>query len=486
MNKPKIEHPKVFISYAWTSELYVNKVAAFANSLMSIGIDVLFDKFEMKPGNELNDFMEKSVKDPSVTNILLILNKTYQEKADNRQGGVGKETQIISEKLYNNVNQTKIIPIVFEKGSNGEIYKPAYLGSTYYIDLADEEKYDTEFQLLIKTLCGETVYRKPELGKIPAWVTESISFEPKIAVRFSSFKNQANKEVNNQNFIIYLDDIKDKILSYKADDINSADNDEFFKQYLDKYSGLLSIRNEYLSLIKNWAYVDSPEKKIAAFLEKTENGISALHANFSELQAILLHEIFIYTIAYFVRLEKYDKVAYILGKTYYFNKYTNNLYSFEIFYCRNQANFNNAVRYRDNKQYYTGIACYWLENIVTDFCSKDDFILADLMCFNYVLFGAKSGLRLYWFPITYIYGMETFSGYSLLKPFAEKLKTKEFLKSATTLFNYDSVEQFISKYKEIEDMFSQGKLRDYRYNGAFESAPTLCQYVRSSELGQYR
>lgn len=77
--------------------------------------------------------------------------------------------------------------------------------------------------------------------------------------------------------------------------------------------------------------MDSPEKKIAAFLEKTENGISALHANFSELQAILLHEIFIYTIAYFIRLEKYGKVAYILGKTYYFNKYTNNLYSFEIF-----------------------------------------------------------------------------------------------------------------------------------------------------------
>lgn len=73
LNKPNIEHPKVFISYAWTSEIYVNKVAAFASSLMRVGIDVLFDKFEMKPGNELNDFMEKSVKDPTVTNILIRL-----------------------------------------------------------------------------------------------------------------------------------------------------------------------------------------------------------------------------------------------------------------------------------------------------------------------------------------------------------------------------------------------------------------------------
>ena len=57
MNKPKIEKPKVFISYAWTSDAYVNKIAAFASSLIDIGIEVLFDKFEMKPGNELNDFM---------------------------------------------------------------------------------------------------------------------------------------------------------------------------------------------------------------------------------------------------------------------------------------------------------------------------------------------------------------------------------------------------------------------------------------------
>lgn len=146
----------------------------------------------------------------------------------------------------------------------------------------------------------------------------------------------------------------------------------------------------------------------------------------------------------------------------------------------------NAVRYRDNKKYYTGIACYWLENVANECCSKDDFILADIICFNYFLFGASSGLNMYWFPLTYVYGLEGFSGYSLLKPFAEKLKTKEFLQSVVTLFNYDSVEQFISRYKEIEDIFSQGKLRDYRYSGAFDSAPILCQYLKSSEIGQYR
>src|SRR5574344_2187678 len=96
----KIENPKVFISYSWTSDDYVEKVKDFANSLRKNGIDVLFDKFNLKPGNEMNDFMEKCVSDPGVTNVLMLLNPLYKEKADKRVGGAGKETQIISEEVY--------------------------------------------------------------------------------------------------------------------------------------------------------------------------------------------------------------------------------------------------------------------------------------------------------------------------------------------------------------------------------------------------
>ena len=41
--KITIEHPKVFISYAWGSEDYRLKVRSFAKDLMSNGIDVLLD-----------------------------------------------------------------------------------------------------------------------------------------------------------------------------------------------------------------------------------------------------------------------------------------------------------------------------------------------------------------------------------------------------------------------------------------------------------
>ena len=486
MRKPKIENPKVFISYAWTSDTYVNKVAAFANSLMRNGIDVLFDKFEMKPGHELNHFMEKSVTDPTVTNVLLLLNKTYQEKADKREGGVGKETQILSEKLYNDVSQTKIIPIIFEKGINGEIYKPAYIGSTYYIDLADDNKYDAEFQQLVKAIYGETTYRKPELGNIPAWVTEEITFEPKLSLQYSSFRNQNNKEVNDQNFISFLDEIKDEILNYKTDDIDRSNIDSFYPLYLDKYKGLLSIRNKYLELIKYSIYVNVPEKKIAHFFENLYNGIQQIEKGFPELFSILLHEIFIYTIAYFLKFEKYEKISYFLGKTYCITTYESKLSTYYAFYSSKQDLFDAAVRARDNKNYYTGVGNYWIENFKVDFCTQEDFTLADILCFNYYLFGSPTDLDLYWFPITYIYGSSRFSSNNVLRIFAEKLKTKEFLDNAIILFNYNKEAEFISRYKEVEMKFQEGNLREYRYASCFDSVPVLCEYTKSTELGKYR
>lgn len=98
MRKPKIEHPKVFISYAWGDNEYQQRIVDFAQALMADGIDVVLDKWSLKEGNDTNAFMEKTVQDPSITNVLIMLDPLYAEKANKRAGGVGTETQIISQK----------------------------------------------------------------------------------------------------------------------------------------------------------------------------------------------------------------------------------------------------------------------------------------------------------------------------------------------------------------------------------------------------
>lgn len=147
----RVDKPKVFISYAWSSEECRQKVLSFADQLINDGVDVLLDRY-LAPGA----FMESSVNDESVTNVLILMDKVYTEKANKRQGGVGTETQIISPELYGKVEQTKFVPVLFERDENGEICTPTFLKSRKFIDLTDPETYDEEYMKLVNysTIAG--------------------------------------------------------------------------------------------------------------------------------------------------------------------------------------------------------------------------------------------------------------------------------------------------------------------------------------------
>lgn len=128
----RIENPKVFISYSWSSKEYEEKVMDLAVRLQSDGIEVLIDKWIMKPGSDTINFMEKCVKDPNINFVLMLLDKIYTEKADKKSGGVGIETQIISNEVYNDVDQNKFIPIVFDRDESGKAYIPIYLKTRFH------------------------------------------------------------------------------------------------------------------------------------------------------------------------------------------------------------------------------------------------------------------------------------------------------------------------------------------------------------------
>ena len=187
--KNKIENPKVFISYAWGNNEYQNKVLSFATDLINDGIDVVLDKWDLSEGNDTYAFMEKCVTDRSITNVLMLLDPVYAEKADGRLGGVGTETQIISSEVYGKVEQDKFIPVVFERGQDDNVCKPTYLKALLHFDLSQEENYDIEYQRLVKRLYGIEIYPKPQLGNKPEWVGSSKVTTPKIITKYDKLKH---------------------------------------------------------------------------------------------------------------------------------------------------------------------------------------------------------------------------------------------------------------------------------------------------------
>ena len=101
---------------------------------------------------------------PSITHVLMFCDRLYCEKANQRRGGVGKETQIISAEVYERVGESKFIPIFCELFEDGSPCLPTYLKSRFAIDFSSEAKVDENWETLIRALFGRPLYQKPALG----------------------------------------------------------------------------------------------------------------------------------------------------------------------------------------------------------------------------------------------------------------------------------------------------------------------------------
>ncbi len=166
------ENPKLFISYGWSSPEHEKWVINLATELVENGVDVIFDKWDLKEGQDANAFMERMVTDQVIKKVAIIFDRAYAEKADSRSGGVGTETQIISPEIYAKADQNKFVAVLTEKDENGKPFLPTYYKSRIYIDLSDDNLYASNFEQLLRWVYDKPLYVKPELGEKPSFLSE--------------------------------------------------------------------------------------------------------------------------------------------------------------------------------------------------------------------------------------------------------------------------------------------------------------------------
>lgn len=163
------EHPKVFISYSWTDVEHEQFVLELATSLRNHGVDAILDKWDLKPGQDKYAFMESMVVDSDVMKVLVLCDRKYQEKANARTGGVGTESQIISQELYGKVAQTKFIPVVCEYDDESQPCLPVFMKGRIFIDVSTEERYGEGLDQLLRLIYEQPFHHKPRLGGAPAF-----------------------------------------------------------------------------------------------------------------------------------------------------------------------------------------------------------------------------------------------------------------------------------------------------------------------------
>ncbi|AIC18567.1 hypothetical protein EY04_06580 [Pseudomonas chlororaphis] len=337
-----MKDPKVFISYSWSSPSHERWVLDLAENLMASGIEVKLDKWDLKPGQDSVAFMESMVTDDSIDKVIIICDKTYSEKADGRRGGVGTETQIISKKVYEQVNQERFIAVIAEKDEEGKAFTPTFYHSRLYIDLSEPESYSDGFEALIRCIYGQPQYQRPQLGKKPDFLTKEISISlgttPLAKRAIAAIKE--GKTTATAAFEEYLSTYSENLERIR---LKHQDAILFDEQVVSSITEFVPCRNELLQVITN-AVRHLPQQETAEHLHRFLESILKYHeapknsgswgsTDFDNYNFIV-HEIFLYTVTICLKYNKVEITAQLLDKPYYVDSRRTDAYltSHECFY----------------------------------------------------------------------------------------------------------------------------------------------------------
>jgi hypothetical protein len=162
------DHPeriasKVFVSYSWDDENHLKWVHDFTARLCADGIDAVLDQWQVMPGDQLPEFMERAVRENDF--VLVVCTPRYKERSDDRIGGVGYEGDIMTAEVLKERRHRKFIPVLRMGDWNSAL--PSWLSGKAGINLRGTSYSEKEYKKLIGVLLGR-VPQAPPLGRPPA------------------------------------------------------------------------------------------------------------------------------------------------------------------------------------------------------------------------------------------------------------------------------------------------------------------------------
>jgi hypothetical protein len=155
--------PVVFLSYSHDSREHKQWVAHLATALMEKGIQVIFDQWDLEPGDDVPKFMERAVK--QADRVLMVCTEPYVRKANDGKGGVGYEAMIVTGELVRDLGTRKFVPIIRQGGEEPTV--PDCVSTRLWVNFSKDDDFDSEMEELIKSLHKTQQHAKPPLGANP-------------------------------------------------------------------------------------------------------------------------------------------------------------------------------------------------------------------------------------------------------------------------------------------------------------------------------
>lgn len=482
--------PKVFISYSWTNQEHVDNVENLAKRLMSDGIYVYLDLWDAPEGIDLNHFMEK-VKSKEIDFVLIICDQEYARKADQREGGVGTETQIISKEVYDDVEQTRVIPIVWEKDDEGNPYLPTYLATRKYIDLTKE--YSEGYEQLIRRIHNVPEHIKPPLGEYPDRLKVSKLNNSIFEAKILSFNGFVEKNPIFLNPLVE-EFLEEFISSIELNQITFSSNefDNIVKEIYDKIFEYTPLRDSFIKffekVIKYTKYsdfefdfdnvIDFFGKLYNLTIPKVGESLDRRSIIFYDL---IIRELFLYLITISLHYKNYDFISNLLNSPYYFKSPYITPTESQNFLILDQRGDIRTDEYMAHyyklkgNNYITGLGNLLIERLYSDF-EIDEFVEADLLCCYISIINLKDNFG--WFPYTHIY--KNSKDFELFR----KLTSKRHFEKVKNLFEVETVEDLKEKIRMSDKFFTKER---YGFPNAIRSyVKPISHYVNINEIGNLR
>jgi TIR domain len=170
-SKLSLGAPRAFLSYSWDGPAHHQWVRNFAERIQGeSGVEVTFDQWHLQPGTDKLHFMERGVSEADF--VIVVCTPKYAERANQRSGGVGYESMVITAELAEHIATNKFIPVLRTGTWTSAI--PNYLKSRFGVDLNGEPYDEQEYVKLLRALHREPI-EPPPIGKKPDFSQETKS-----------------------------------------------------------------------------------------------------------------------------------------------------------------------------------------------------------------------------------------------------------------------------------------------------------------------
>ena len=318
---------KVFISYSWSSDSHKEWVLRLAERLRADGVDVILDRWDLKEGQDTVTFMEQMVTDKTVTKVVAVCDRKYAEKADARRGGVGTESQIISKEVYDQVNGEKFIPVFCEKSEDGKPYLPVFFKSRFGIDFSDIQRFDENYDQLLRNLHGRPELKKPPLGRPPAHLFVESTIQVTTAGRLAALRDAFNRGRSHTEIMLrdYLDALLEAAEAIRVTPNSGDEEPPFYERLIAALATFTPYRDnyvEFIELISQHLDAAAFEEVLAPFFEtllsryRARPEDSSFYNTSFDFDKFVGYELLLYTLSALVRVKKTRHAARLIEGKY--------------------------------------------------------------------------------------------------------------------------------------------------------------------------